>query len=337
MTTTEIAFVGYPPSLIYNNLVTISNDGSYAFVSGESVVNVTGSTPAASTTLNTTHSGSPVLSIACETLAGSSLAVYGHVVAVSRHDATELFFGNGYTCTVVSFDAVGADGSGSCCQLCLIGDTLHIMVGSPAGVVTFFEFSNTTVQSSTTGSSPSKKITAVKAHENREVTALSLLAPATDSSVLAASGDIGGNVVLWSRNRTPVLTLPPADKTECVSALALLTLPNSPTETMVAVGLGHGLVRLYTSAGTLRMEICAHAKWINAMVWSKQRNMLATASEDGCVSLFVLPTSIVDGDAKQHASVFFADKLPTGLSFSAQESQLAVSFYDTRALTVITL
>ncbi|CAJ1005792.1 putative WD domain, G-beta repeat [Leishmania naiffi] len=173
---------------------------------------------------------------------------------------------------------------------------------------------------------PSVELTMpVQAHARRSITALDLEALGETSQVEMASGDSGGHVVLWADNN-PTLMIPPESDTDAVTCLRLVAVRNA-----VAVAYGGGQIRLIQcSSGAVIINIQAHSRWINAMVYSAAQHWLVSGAEDGQLSVWDVtsanPTSVclASGDLR--------NELPTGLAFLGDQGALLVASYDVAKL-----
>ncbi|CBZ23595.1 conserved hypothetical protein [Leishmania mexicana MHOM/GT/2001/U1103] len=163
--------------------------------------------------------------------------------------------------------------------------------------------------------------TPVQAHAKRSITALDLEAVGEASPVEMASGDAGGHVVLWADNN-PTLTVSPESDTDAVTCVRLISVGNA-----VAVAYGGGQIKLMQrSSGAVTIVIQAHSRWINAMVYSAALHWLASAAEDGQISVWDVTS--VDPKRVCIASGTVTDELPTGLAFLSSMGDLLAASYD---------
>ncbi|CAC9446987.1 WD domain G-beta repeat [Leishmania donovani] len=168
----------------------------------------------------------------------------------------------------------------------------------------------------------SAEVTApVQAHAQRSITALDLEAVGEASRVEMASGDAGGHVVLWA-DSNPTHTIPPESDTDAVTCVRLVSVSNT-----VAVAYGGGQIKLIQrSSGAVTIAIQAHSRWINAMVYSAARHWLASAAEDGQISVWDVTS--VDPNRVCIASGTVTNELPTGLAFLSNMGDLLAASYD---------
>ncbi|XP_070541054.1 WD repeat-containing protein 54-like [Ptychodera flava] len=95
-----------------------------------------------------------------------------------------------------------------------------------------------------------------------------------------ASADDNGNIIVWKAG-TPFSRLAKINGSGCTcSAVCLFS-------GFVAGAYGSGHIRIFdANTGSLHVEICAHAKWINSMDVAPSVGLLVTASEDSFVRVW---------------------------------------------------
>ncbi|KAG5511240.1 hypothetical protein JKF63_07182 [Porcisia hertigi] len=161
----------------------------------------------------------------------------------------------------------------------------------------------------------------VQAHASRSLTALDLEIVEGVAYVQMASGDAGGYVTLWEGNNI-TRVIPPESDTDAVTCVRLIAASDT-----VAVAYGGGQVRVVQrSTGAATIVIQAHSRWINTMVYSAAHHCLASAAEDGQISVWDLAS--VDPNSVCIASGAVANELPTGLAFLGNASALVAVSYD---------
>lgn len=158
----------------------------------------------------------------------------------------------------------------------------------------------------------------VDAHK-ASITAIGI-SPTADSPILLASGDTDGKVVLWNRSLSPHMVIPPRQAGDCVTSIVA-------DNKFIIVAYGGGKVRLYSiTTGELTVEIAAHARWINAAAIETSAHHLATASDDGTVMVWQLPTE-QNPTVKLIGQKFIKNYLWTGLAFR-DPGTLCANAYD---------
>ncbi|GET85975.1 hypothetical protein, conserved [Leishmania tarentolae] len=204
-------------------------------------------------------------------------------------------------------------------------DEMMVAVGASNGIPLCYRY---TLDGQPIASS--EMITPVQAHAKRSITAMDLESTGAESCVEMASGDAGGHVVLWTDNN-PTLSIPPDSGTDAVTGVRLIPLRNA-----VAVAYGGGQIKLIQrSSGAVTINIQAHSRWINTMVYSPTLHWLASAAEDGQISVWDVTSA--DPNRVCIASGTLTDELPTGLVFLSNAGGLLAASYDVLKLRYFSL
>ncbi|ORC83902.1 uncharacterized protein TM35_000541260 [Trypanosoma theileri] len=219
----------------------------------------------------------------------------------------------------------GSNGSGCCGALsAAFGDSVHVVVGTSKGVVVFATFDHHS-------NTPLSVHSAVKGHEEHAVTAVQL-SPFSNSDIYAATGDAVGCLLLWNRERQPFVSL---KTSECITALQIV----SDGDFVVAAN-GAGKLQMFDSrSGEMRLEICAHSRWINVLAFNPVANVLLSAAEDGYCTVWSAPVKSTSGATPITvlATHHIPHALPTGAGFNKDGSQVVIGLYDSDTMTQYTL
>ncbi|XP_033114528.1 WD repeat-containing protein 54-like [Anneissia japonica] len=145
----------------------------------------------------------------------------------------------------------------------------YIAVGASSGVILIF-----TIPSRGTNITLQEMATAHNCN---------ILDLANEGNVLASADD-SGCIMLWKSGPNFQQLLRINGSGMACTSLCMLGH-------LVIGGYGSGHIRIYSSStGDLQTEICAHAKWINAIDVAPDSNLLLTSSEDSFVRLWALQT-----------------------------------------------
>ncbi|RNF16879.1 uncharacterized protein Tco025E_05004 [Trypanosoma conorhini] len=158
------------------------------------------------------------------------------------------------------------------------------------------------------------------------------LNPFHDAPLFAVTGDSVGRVLFWSRARQAFASV---DTPACVTALQIV----SGGDLTVAAN-GAGKLQVFDSrTGELRVEICAHSRWINTLAFSPATNTVLSGAEDGYLTVWSLPTKLVDGvtPVEPVATHHVPHVLPTGAAFRADGAHVFIALYDRNTITEYTL
>lgn len=153
---------------------------------------------------------------------------------------------------------------------------------------------------------------------------------ASEKSIVCATGDVIGSVLLWNSAYQNAVHIPSTYR-DAVTDIAFLNKCLS-----IAVSYGSGKIRIFSSTGNCEVEVCGHAKWINAMAFSPTLEMLASAGEDGVVNVWRLT-----GEGQEPISFLsshtITNGIPTGVAFHSTEKMLGVTYYGNEIIHLIKL
>ncbi|ESL10924.1 hypothetical protein TRSC58_01335 [Trypanosoma rangeli SC58] len=306
-----------PPSLLYNNLSFVEECGALVYASKKDCI-VMDLESKKTHVLPTGNVEKEMIVYCTATLAPVGLLHPDHslLILIVMESSTQLWTKDSPLGFVPHNDSNG----GGCCGaiVSLATDVAHILISTSEGVVIFAEFD-------ATPNTPFRVISALKGHKEHAVTAAQLN-PFHNSPLFAVTGDSVGRVLFWNREREPFASV---ETPECVTALQIV----SGGDLTVAAN-GAGKLQIFDSlTGVLRVEICAHSRWINTLAFSAATNTLLSGAEDGYLTVWSIPKNLEDGvtPVEPVATHHVPNVLPTGASFRANGTHLFVAFYDTNA------
>eukprot|EP00796_Vickermania_ingenoplastis_P010852 gene10852-7518_t len=220
---------------------------------------------------------------------------------------------------------IGADGLGCCAAVCAAAgsnSSLRLMAGTSSGKILF---SQCTVDSTGATLTPCSAANIHKA----AITTLDINPWLEKDSILAVSGDSAGNLLLWGQSHQVLKQIPsPGD---CVTDIALCVAGKR-----VAASYGSGKIRFYSVEGSCEVEICAHAKWINALAYNSASHLLVSAAEDGVLNVWdVNPKQSTPVTHKCSASL--AGGIPTGAAFNHSGESLLITMYGSSVVQMFNL
>lgn len=309
------------PALLYNNLLAHRGGAYLSFAADAAVYTVQAATGAPCFPPLRFSAGQVVHLAALEDPAEQSVVL---VAVLSAR--TAVLAVNGHQINTLPGPA--NDAALMCAALAKVPGTeeLVIAVGTADGVPLLHRC---TLQGH---SVPAGEATApVQAHGGRGVAALDLeVAGGASAAVSMVSGDTGGHVVLWTGGN-PVLTIPPESDADAVAGVKFVAMSNA-----VAVAYGGGQIKLIQrGSGAVAVTIQAHSRWINAFTYNPVRQWLASAAEDGRVSVWNIAA------VKPHhvpiASGTVVGELVTGLAFLGDQQALVAAAYDVVALRFLSI
>ncbi|KAH9586731.1 hypothetical protein LSM04_008306 [Trypanosoma melophagium] len=214
-----------------------------------------------------------------------------------------------------------ANGHGCCgAMTSAAGDGVHVAVGTSKGVVVFANFDHRSC-------TPLSVHSAVKGHEEHAVTAVQL-SPFSDSAIYAVTGDAVGSLLLWNRDRKPIRSM---KSSECITGLQIVSKGD-----FVVVANGAGKLQMFDShTGEMRVEVCAHARWINVLGFDPVSNLIISAAEDGYCTVWSAPVKSQNGATSISvvATHHISHALPTGAGFNADGTQVVIGLYDSDIIT----
>eukprot|EP00331_Platyophrya_macrostoma_P022051 CAMPEP_0176441604 /NCGR_PEP_ID=MMETSP0127-20121128/21299_1 /TAXON_ID=938130 /ORGANISM="Platyophrya macrostoma, Strain WH" /LENGTH=312 /DNA_ID=CAMNT_0017826419 /DNA_START=93 /DNA_END=1031 /DNA_ORIENTATION=- len=190
------------------------------------------------------------------------------------------------------------------------GERLVGGFGMSDGSVVFYEFE--------VASFEAKVLTQIRAHQ----AAITSVSASTESPVFFASADISGVITLWSGGFQPIAVIPAVSATECCTSVQIA----GPS--MIVAAYGSGKIRVFSPTGEMRVEICAHSRWINAMTFHRTRMLLATAGDDSLVAVWALPTTENNGRASLVGLYRGKNALYTGVAFNPEGSTVTAAAFD---------
>ena len=197
-----------------------------------------------------------------------------------------------------------------------IGERLIVLIGHGSGVVTVVELAGDFTPT-------------IIAQPNYHARAISALTVSHGAHTIVASGDACGGIALWGPDFAAHSKVTQQSENECVTSIAI-------AQSFVVAAFGCGKIRGYFAHNAeLRLEICAHSRWINAMSYCPSRNVVATVGDDSVVAVWQLPST-----ANPRAGLVGAKQLRnlllTGVAFNA-EGKLVTASYDSDKLLVFDL
>ncbi|CCW61060.1 unnamed protein product [Phytomonas sp. EM1] len=318
------------PSLLYNNLYPLG-DNAFVYLSGNTVFR---STPGKKDLSCIASYTEPVINYFA-----AFFEQYGNVVAIVNQLSVDLYVSDKICVSLVydKYALTRSIGVGNCVSLCLDKTgMICLFIGTSTGDLIYTDYDPLDSGDRTTRLVPKSS---TNTHKLRSITALDASHNYFYSPARIVSADIGGNVVMWDKDRQPYCVIPSLDsESECATAVKICGEGK-----LAAVSFGNGKVILYSTAdGHRNVEICAHARWINTMACfhgfdaARRGDLLATAGEDGTVQLFKVDHS--DGEVAALVcwltSIQLSDVIPTGLCFEAGGKSIALSCYDIPSISV---
>lgn len=140
-----------------------------------------------------------------------------------------------------------------------------------------------------------------------------------ETGVAALSCDINGDVRFW--NSSLQVFASQSSPGDCATSCELFNGYG-------VVAFGSGTIRFYAAQNAeLQIVLSAHSRWINAMSYNSVRNLLATASEDGLVSVWNMPSSS-DGRVTIASQFVEKNRLIVGVVFSNNGKMVSTAAYD---------
>ncbi|EKF39079.1 hypothetical protein MOQ_000696 [Trypanosoma cruzi marinkellei] len=308
-----------PPSLLYNNLSFVEECEALVYASRKDCIVM--DIKAKKTHVLPIGTSEKEMIVHCTaTLAPIGLLHPGHsiLILITTESATQLWAKESPLGLVPHN---GSNGNG-CCGAIVSSPTgvAHILVSTNKGVVIFAEFD-------ATPNTPFRVQSAVKGHMEHAVTA-ARLNPFHDSPLFAVTGDSVGRLLFWDREKQPFAFF---ETSECVTALQIV----SGGDFAVAAN-GAGKLQVFDSrTGEVRVEICAHSRWINTMAFCPATNTVISGAEDGYLTVWSMPKNTVDGVTlvEPIATQHVPNVLPTGAAFRADGTQVFIAMYDTNRIT----
>lgn len=194
------------------------------------------------------------------------------------------------------------------CAVIEFGERLIAAFGHSDGTVAIWEFG--------ADFSPSL-LTHVQAHK----APVTSIASSSESAVLFVSADNSGCLQFWNTSFQPFLSIPSVHASECATSVAIAG------SSFVAAAYGSGKIRLFSLSGEMRVEICGHARWINAMSFNRTRMLLATAGDDSTVAVWQLPT-VENPRASLVGMRRTKNLLYTGVAFNSEGTQVLAAAFD---------
>ncbi|CBH12772.1 hypothetical protein, conserved [Trypanosoma brucei gambiense DAL972] len=328
VTTHRHPTVRAPASLLYNNLSFVEEHSLLVYTSRRDCVIVNTETNQAHLLPIGSMENEMILQCSAIHAPGAEDGMEPQVlILITMHKTTQLWTAN-KPISLVSHG--GVHGEGSCGGLAAsAGGGAHVIMGTSKGVVMFAEYCGGAApmkdeadQDAATSSSIFRVASAVKGHKERAVTAAQI-SRFPDSELLAVSGDAAGQLLLWSRDQQPLVSI---STLECVTAVQIV----SGGDFVVAASGAGRLLVLDSHTGSTCIDVCAHSRWIHNLSFNAACNMILSAAEDGYVTVWALPSdkkqSIVDfRPAVMHHT---PHSLPTGAAISADGSTVFVTIYD---------
>jgi WD40 repeat protein len=140
---------------------------------------------------------------------------------------------------------------------------------------------------------------------------------------VVVSADMSGDIIVWSVDG---------------KVKAKIARAEGETPTSIAVGAGHiivsygsGKIRFFDGSGKKRIEVSAHARWINAISFNSATNTLASVSEDQLLQLWSVTDKVAHKGYK-----WFPNALLTGVAF-ADDGKVYVSAYDVEKIFAVSV
>eukprot|EP01060_Flectonema_neradi_P010706 TRINITY_DN1779_c10_g1_i1.p1 TRINITY_DN1779_c10_g1~~TRINITY_DN1779_c10_g1_i1.p1 ORF type:complete len:319 (+),score=37.12 TRINITY_DN1779_c10_g1_i1:60-1016(+) len=135
---------------------------------------------------------------------------------------------------------------------------------------------------------------------------------------IVAAADISGEMHIWSEDLDHIGSISyPGDT---ISSIQIFSY-------VIACGFGSGHIKLYDNQTFAPcVTIAAHVRWINAISYSPELNMIASVSEDMLLCLWKMPTKSNGGKVQLAHHVLLKDCLLTGVQFIGD--QVACTAYD---------
>ena len=288
------------PTIGYNNLVTSPVDGQPVYIHNEDVVLIRALGP--TRLAQSEASKAPVTSVAFLTARNRPLLCFTNRYGASAVDVAR----------DTAILRIPTDHQSEARGIAVIEGPqgkLTIAVGCSSGAIFFHEINadfavQATVQSPTHTSSISQ---------------LNGIANAGEGPALV-SCDVDGTVCTHAASGQLVASATFAQ--DCATAAA--PIGNG----LIAAAFGSSTVQLLeASTCTLVVAIGAHSRWINAMSYSPVTNRLATASEDGLLCLWSMPTA-TDGSVGLVAFKAHDNALLTGAAFTPDGAAVVATAYD---------
>lgn len=216
---------------------------------------------------------------------------------------------------IISF-AVNSTSTAACCaSMCFESPStpqaVRVAIGTTSGLVGFFNCSLTDV---------GKTIMAAQTAQQHHHQVTALATESSNSLIAAVSGDSAGTVIVWNRNGCPLAEM----KDELQDSVSDVLVMSQGMR--VAASYGSGKISIFSPSGQREVEIRAHSKWITAMSYHSERNLLASAGEDGVVNVW-MASSNPDLVLTHHSSRTVSTGLPTGLAFHTSGTYLMVASY----------
>lgn len=190
------------------------------------------------------------------------------------------------------------------------GERLFLAVGHGTGAVSIVEFAADFTPT-------------VIAQPQFHAKPVTCIASNAASHATLATGDNTGTLVLWRADFTPIVSIPQSSEDNCITAVC-------HTGAFVVASYGCGKIRgFFPHSGELRLEICAHSRWITAMCFSG--GMIAAVGEDSLVSVWLLPSN-----ENPRASLVGAKQLKnlllTGVAFTGDGKVMTAAFDNDKIL-----
>nr|CCD16631.1 unnamed protein product [Trypanosoma congolense IL3000] len=223
----------------------------------------------------------------------------------------------------------GVHGNGSCGAIAPASTRgVNIILGTSKGVVMFAAYhakrpATKQRENSSENTSPIfRVVSAVKGHKDNAVTAVQVNRY-YNSPLLAVSGDVAGQLLLWSHDQQPFVSI---STLECVTAVQIV----SGGDYVVAANGAGRLIMLDSHTGSTCIDVCAHSRWIYTLSYHPMCNVLLSGAEDGYVILWLTPAHGSQNvtEFRPTAAHHMQNALPTGAAVSADASQVFITVYD---------
>eukprot|EP01059_Diplonema_ambulator_P005752 TRINITY_DN15541_c0_g1_i1.p1 TRINITY_DN15541_c0_g1~~TRINITY_DN15541_c0_g1_i1.p1 ORF type:complete len:318 (+),score=72.67 TRINITY_DN15541_c0_g1_i1:43-996(+) len=299
------------PSLLYNNLTMLDNWVAYVHKNDAVVVNIS-------------KHDAPVIVHPLQGLEGKVKATVYQVKAVDIGDVPTLLIvtQNG----LLFWDMAKEKLLGSC----VVEDSKEIFLSRGVVVVPqgdssliFLGHSNGSISVICYDATGQASI--IKSLTKHTDSISDIAAGQVDGNFIISSADISGEMVVWS---------------DSLEVLATASFPGDTVTSMqifssfIAASFGSGMIRLYNSHDcTVAVEIAAHARWINAMHYNPNTNLLASVSEDMLLCFWQMPSKSNGGKVQLHSHELLKDCLLTGVRL--EDGVAYVTAYDWDKLYVV--